>query len=90
MSFETSRDDNQCKIMTRTSGVARSAEPICEPTNFEAPWVENRQDIPRNMETTVRISRTGCGRGCSVSNAVYKEEPALPPRATFDSVDCGI
>lgn len=90
--LETSDNDNQCRVITRTSGIARTAQLFCDPKNFAMIFSGNRQDIPSKMKTSNNTSRTGQGRGSTVSHegtddAVDAEDPAQDPSSTsFDSV----
>lgn len=90
--LETSDNDNQCRVNTRTSGNARTAKLFFDPKNFAMIFSGNRQDIPSKMKTSNNISRIGQGRGSMVSHegtddAVDAEDPAQNPSSTpFDTV----
>lgn len=90
--LETSDNDNQCRVITRTSGIARTAQLFCDPKNFAMIFSGNRHDIPSKKKTSNNISRTGQGRGSTLSHevtddAVDDEDPAQNPSSTpFDSV----
>jgi hypothetical protein len=59
--LEISDDDNQCKISVRTTGIARTAQPVpvCGSARDFAPDpLEKRQYIPTRTETITKIRST--------------------------------